>query len=126
MKHDWLVSCTLGSRLEHLFVCLHVSFLYLRGCCATNRGSLLGWLLVFCCKTDQETAQRRLTLRHKIESGDDGLVQEAFADNSADIVIVVAQAIVGLYASMLWRRFLTASSVLLVCLSAVTVTWILA
>eukprot|EP01043_Picozoa_sp_COSAG02_P007102 COSAG02_NODE_209_length_28965_cov_18.680143_5_plen_122_part_00 len=114
----------MGSRLEnsmcgctyHLLTC----------CCATNRGSLLGWLLVFCCKTDQETAQRRRRLRCIIDSGDDGLIQEAFADNSADVVIVVAQAIVGLYASMLWRRFLTAFSIVLVCLSAVTVAWILA
>ena len=107
----------------HSFDCafLFVTRLLLR----TNRGSLLGWLLVFCCKTDQEAAQRRRKLRSMIESCDDGLVQEAVADNSADVVIVVAQAIVGLYASMLCRRFLPAFCVLFVCLSAATVAWIM-
>lgn len=84
---------------------------------------MLGWLLVFCCKTDQGTAIRRRKLRRMIESGDDSLVQEAVAENSsADVIIVVAQAIVGLYASMVWRRFLTVFSV--VCLSAVIIAWI--
>ena len=81
--------------------------------------------MVFICKTDPEAAQRRRKLRGMIESCDGDLVQAAFADNSADVVIVVAQGIVGLYASMLWRRFLAAFSVLFVCLSAVTVAWIM-
>jgi hypothetical protein len=81
--------------------------------------------LVFICKTDQEAAQRRRKLRGMIEGCDDGLVQAAFADNSADVLIVVAQGIVGLHASMLCRRLVTAFSVLLMCLSAVTVAWIM-
>ena len=53
------------------------------------------------------------------------MLEEAFANSSSvDVIIVIAQATVGLYASMLWRRFLACFSVLVVCLSAVLIAWI--
>ena len=92
----------------------------------TDRGPLLGWLLVVCCKTDIDTAKRRRKLRELIESRDHASIGEASIDNSVDVMIVVAQGIVGLYASMLCRRFLAAFSYIMVFMSAMIILWIVA
>lgn len=90
----------------------------------SERGPLLGWLLVFCLKTPEPARERRSRIIAMIESGDAGLIEEACVDSSADVILVVAQSIVGLYASMLLRRVLSASRLLLVCFSTLACTWI--
>ena len=89
---------------------------------AAERGPLLGWLLVFMCKTDSDT----VTLRGKVgDTIDAGLVDEATGYDCGVVIYVIASKIFALYSSMVLRRLFDAARFLIICFSAVLVAWML-